>query len=237
MRAAITFVGILIWYPLQAVLITRLLHGAWRRFPLIFLFVIAELLVAVAEFPSVWAYYHGLPEAVSWRVSLYQRAEIFTQFLIFAVVLSLIFRATSSLQSRVLIQSGFLFGAALFVGISFLAHYDPRTNTGMWMTPWTRDLNVCATVLDLALWVLLMARREKDGRLLLLSGALGIQFTGQAMGNSLRTLAAGHHIRWLSLTGAIMVLAAGLIRIYIWGRAFRTAPDPRQPRVAAPAGI
>jgi hypothetical protein len=73
---------------------------------------------------------------------------------------------------------------------------------------------------------------------LLLSGALGIQFTGQAMGNSLRTLASANHIRWLSLTGAVLVLAAGLVRINIWGRAFRPVPEARHPHVAAaaPAG-
>ena len=55
------------------------------------------------------------------------------------------------------------------------------------MTPWTRDLNFCSAILDLALWALLIAAREKDHRLLLLSGGLGIQFTGEAIGESTAT--------------------------------------------------
>jgi hypothetical protein len=227
-RAAINLAGVLIWLPLQALVITRLLRGEWRRFPLIFAFVIAEFLVFTAEVPTVWArVLYGTPETINWRVLFYQRGEVFKEFFTFIVVLSLINRATAQLQSRKLMRAACVVGAILFVGISFLIHHNPNTNVGTWMTPWTRDLNVGATVLDLALWFLLLARRDQDSRLLLLSGALGIQFTGAAIGDCLRYLATPHHISWLSMTGGIIVMASGLVRVYIWARAFRKAPEPR----------
>ncbi len=226
MRAAINLIGILIWYPLQILVIARLLRGEWRRFPLIFSFVIAELLVAVAELPTVWAsVVYRTRATLTWRAEFYQRVEVFQEFFTFVLVLSLIYRATAHLQSRKLMRATCVGGAVLFVGISFLIHYNPSTTfVGTWMTPWTRDLNVGTTILDLALWFLLLGKRDRDHRLLLLSGALGIQFAGEAIGNSMRSLATRQH-PWPSMTGGMIVVASGLIRVYIWARAFRLAPE------------
>ena len=225
MRAAINLVGALLWFPLNALVITRLLRAEWRRFPLIFAFLITEFLVAVAQFPTVWArVLQGTRETISWRVLFYQRGEVLLEFFTFIVVLSLIYRATAQFQSRKLLRAGCVLGAVLFVGISFLIHYNPNIIVGEWMAPWERDLNVGTTILDLALWSLLLGRREKDHRLLLLSGALGIQFTGEAIGNSMRTLATQQH-PWPSRVGGIIVVAAGLVRVFLWARAFRPAPE------------
>jgi hypothetical protein len=225
MRAVINLTGALIWFPLQALVISRLLRGEWRRFPLIFAFLIAEFLEAVAAFPTVWArVLYNTRETIDWRVLFYQRAEVLLEFLTFIVVLNLIYRATAQLESRNLMRAACVLGATLFVGISFLIHCDPNTNVGTWMAPWTRDLNFGATILDLALWSLLFARRKKDHRLLLLSGALGIQFTGSAIGHALRSLATRQR-PWPSMTGGIIVVASSLVRVYLWARAFRLAPE------------
>lgn len=226
MRAAINLIGALIWFPLNALVITRLLRGEWRRFPLIFAFVITEFLVAVAEFPTVWSsVFHRTRQTLDWRALYYQGAEVCLEFFTLILVLSLIYRATAHLRSRRLLRAACVAGAVLLVGVSFLIHYNPNTIVGEWMTPWTRDLNVGSTILDLALWFLLLAQRDRDNRLLLLSGALGIQFTGSAIGNALRSLATRRH-PWPSMTGGVIVVAAGLVRVYIWARAFRQAPEP-----------
>ena len=104
----------------------------------------------------------------------------------------MIYYATSKLAPRRIVRLGLIAGAVLFAGISFLVHYHPVPNMsyGLWATPWTRDLRVCAAVLDLALWAMLIASREKDQRLLMLSCALGIMFAGEAVGESLRNLAS-----------------------------------------------
>jgi len=216
----------LVWFWLQALVINRMLRGYWRRFPLIFAFVLAEFLVAVAEFPSVWTtLFYRTRDTLSWRALFYERGEVFLEFFTFVVVINLIFRATANLQSNKVLRVGCVVGAILFVGVSFWIHYDPHVTAGLWITPWTRDLNVGTTVLDLALWTLLLAQRQKDSRLLLLSGALGIQFTGAAIGHSLRSLATRQH-PWPSLIGGKLVLITVIIRVYLWARAFRTAPQP-----------
>ncbi len=39
------------------------------------------------------------------------------------------------------------------------------------MTPWTRDLNFGAAILDMGLWALLIGSQRKDRKLLLVTGA------------------------------------------------------------------
>jgi hypothetical protein len=220
-NAALNIVQALIWFWLEAVLITRLLRGNWRRFPLLFAFVIAEFLIAVAQLPTVWAVtFHGTAAARSWSAAIYQRAEVSLEFFTFVLVISLIFRASAHLRSRNVMRLVCVAGAILFVGISFRIHYDPRVNVGLWLTPWTRDLNLCTSILDVALWALLLGRREKDGRLLLLSGALGLEFAGAAMGHSLRSMATHSH-PWPAMAGGKLVVITSILRVYLWGRAFR----------------
>jgi hypothetical protein len=150
------------------------------------------------------------------------------QVLVYAVVMSLIYQATGQLRSRRIVRVSLIAGAILFAAVSFLIHRDPALNTGSFMTPWIRDLNFCSAILDMALWTLLIAAREKDHRLLLLSGGLGIQFTGEAMGRSIRQLALRTRSHAMSLTGAVLILLADLVFLYIWWRALRAAPVRRQ---------
>jgi len=201
MNAALTFAQALIWFWLEAVLITRFLRGDWRRFPLVFTYVVADFLVAAAETPTIWAItFRSTQAARSWGARVYERGEVFLEFFTFVLVISLISRACAGFRSRRLMQAACVAGAVLFAGISFQAHYDSRIVPGLWMAPWTRDLNLGASILDLALWTLLMEQRKKDQRLLLLSGALGIQFAGAAIGHSLRSMATHYHA-WPSMLG------------------------------------
>jgi len=96
------------------------------------------------------------------------------------------------------------------------------------MTPWTRDLNLCSAILDMALWALLIASRDKDYCLLLLSGGLGIRFTGEAIGTSLRQLALSTRSRPLSLSGGVLMVLANLVFLYVWWQAFRRRPSGRR---------
>jgi hypothetical protein len=153
------------------------------------------------------------------------------QVLVYAVVMSLIYQATGKLQTRRIVRASLIVGAILFAGASVLIHRNPALNMGSFMTPWTRDLSFCSTILDLALWALLIASREKDHRLLLLSGGLGIQFTGEAIGTSIVQLALRNRSRTLSLSGGVVMVLADLMFLYIWWQAFRMEPPRRNHRV------
>jgi len=114
-------------------------------------------------------------------------------------------------------------GAVLFAAITFLIHFDRRLNVGEWMTPWTRELNFCAAILDLGLWALLIGMREKDYRLLLLSGGLGIMFTGEGIGESVRQLSQSSHSTTVSLIGNVIIMVSNLAFLYVWRSALRPA--------------
>jgi hypothetical protein len=222
---AIQVIALLVWLPLNLLIIAGLLRGEYRRFPFIFAYVIVELLATAAELPAYWAALSRSPQAVDLQVVIYWMDETIAQVLIFLVVMDLIYRATAKLATRRLLRTGLVVGAILFAAISFLIHYTP-VKRGLWMTPWTRDLNFSAAILDLALWTLLIASREKDHRLLLLSGALGIQFTGEAIGGSVRQLASPHHSQAIALIGSTLVVSADIVRSYIWWRVFQREKSP-----------
>jgi hypothetical protein len=219
--------GWLIGIPLEVLIITALLRGPYRRYPLVFVYMIVTFVITVVEVPIYTEAWFTRAAAV-----LHQAAEVYwvsewvLQVLIFATVLSLIDQATVGSQRRRTMRLGLTIVALLFAGTSFFIHYRPSpVKLGYWMTPWTRDLSVCATVLDLTLWTILIASRQKDRRLLLISGAFGMQFTGEAIGEAIRNLAVPNMVRALSLTGSVVDMLANLACLYVWWRTFRPAPD------------
>jgi hypothetical protein len=90
---------------------------------------------------------------------------------------------------------------------------------GMWMTLWSRDLNFTSAVLDLALWAMLLGSRKRETRLLLLSGGMGIQFTGEAIGQSMR-----EWLPWAFSPGDMLILLVNVACLWIWWQALRTNP-------------
>jgi hypothetical protein len=227
-RFAIQICGLAIGLPLQLLIIGTLLRGGYRRFPFLFAYVIVDFLTTVVEVPSAVGYDRGGQWAASAFPAVFWFNLVVMQVLVYAVVMSLIYQATGQLRSRRIVRVLLIAGAILFAGISYLIHWNPALNTGSFMTPWIRDLNFCSSVLDLALWAMLIAAREKDQQLLMLSGGLGIQFAGEAMGRSIRQLALHTRSHAMSLTGAVLILLADLLFLYIWWQALRAAPVRQQ---------
>lgn len=236
MLLAIDVAKLIIWFPLELLVIATLLRGSFRRFPFILAYVVTEFLVVAAEIPAYWAVYHGDTSATSQRSWLYNLDEFILQVLIFCVVISLIYKATAPLPSRRMVRLSVICGAIVFAGASCLYHYSaPHTKTGTWMTPWTRDLNFCSVILDLALWALLLSAKKKDYSLLLVSGGLGIRFTGEAIGQSLRDLSLQRHSHALSYTGSLLITVVDLLCLFAWWQAFREKSIVRVRAVTSPS--
>src|SRR5450432_3034 len=188
-RFAIYIVSVAIGVPLELLVIGEMLRGGYRKFPLVFAYSILNFLATVVEIPATLAFYRGVAGAARTSADYWWNNEAVFQVLNYLVVMSLIYQATADLKTRRVLRV-FLFAGALLVGgITFCVHYNPALLPGEWMTPWTRDLNFCSAILDMALWALLIGRKEKDERVLLLSGGMGIQFAGEAIGGSIRQLA------------------------------------------------
>ena len=225
MDLAIQVCSYLFGLPLILLTIAAIFRSGPRSYPFAFAYVIALFLATVAELPTSLAYYARQGRTPEAMVYLYWIDEAILQLLIFAVVISLIYSATAKLGSRRLVRLALIAGAVLFVGVSFLAHYSPKGVIGLWMNPWSRDLKFCAAILDVLLWALLVGSRNKDYRLLLLSGGMGVMFAGEAIGESIRQLATTRRVHWMATSGGTLVIISDLLFLYIWWRAFRAVKN------------
>lgn len=220
--------------PLQLLTIHAFLRGAYRRFPVVFLYILACFLTTAAEMPVYLSYYSGNRAAYRVLYRLYWLDEVILQALVYATVMSLLYNATAALEARRIVRMSLVAGALLFAATSFLIRYnsDPET-LSHWMTPWSRDLNLCATILDLALWALLLASKDKDSRLLALSGSMGVMFTGEVIGSSLRNLALryrGSPAIYTTTTniGDALVVLSDLLFLFLMWQTFRREPLPKK---------
>ncbi len=228
MDLALLLCSYLLWCPLEVLATSAVLRAGVRRYPLIFSYLVASFLGAVAQMPATWAYYEGRRANGSGFVHLYWLEEGITDALIFAVVITLIYRASSGLATRRTVRRGLALGSVLYIGISFLIHYQSTSAIGMWMAPWTRDITFCAAILDLALWAMLIGSHSKDSRLLMLSGGMGIMFCGLAIGESLRTIAIHYRSHPIVQAGNAVEQIANIFFLYVWWQTFRREAAERR---------
>jgi hypothetical protein len=208
----------LVGLSLELAIMVVLLRGQWKRYPFVFIYLIGDFLTSVLEIEPSLGYGTGTAAERHTFANLYWVDERIIQVLLFLVVISLVYRATSRLQPRRTLLLLVVGGTLLFAGITLLLHFDSSLRPGKWMTPWTRDMNFFAAILDLGLWAVLIGARQKDYQLLMISGALGIQFTGVAIGQALRYLSLSPLVA--TLTGDFISLA-NIGCLYIYWQAFR----------------
>jgi hypothetical protein len=234
MRAVIQYASWVVGLPLELLIIGVLLRGPYRRYPLLLLYSVALFLTTVIEVSVNQGYFAGLRFGHS-RATYYWIDEGIRQGLLFAVVLSLAYHATYKLRSRNLVRVAIIAGGIALAGVSFLVHHQGQLADGIgqwrWMTLWVRDITFASAILDLAIWALLITGRHKDTQLLLLTGGLGIQFTGDAISESVRALLGS-----LPLSpGDVIEVLTSLAALWIWWQALRPALVPRQAEVALPS--
>jgi hypothetical protein len=152
-----------------------------------------------------------------YRLFFYRNAAI-RQFLLFTVVVSLIDKALEAKPYRFRVR-GFLMTAVVgTIALSYYIHSDTY-KFSLLMTKITRDLMFGSVGLTLLLWSTLIASKKKDDQLLMITGGLGLQFTMEAIGQSLRQLS--QHRPTILLVANILVSVAHLLRLYVWREAFR----------------
>jgi hypothetical protein len=100
------------------------------------------------------------------------------------------------------------------------------------MTQVTRDLSVASTVLTLLLWLVLISSRKKDHLLLMVTGGLGLQFTGEAIAQSLRQMSQHHYAAFVA--GNLIAGGVQLLRLYVWLEAFRRSRSAQEVKKEEP---
>jgi hypothetical protein len=214
---------------LQVYVIALLRRGAYKDYPFAFAYSVVLLLTTVAD-----AVAHAEIVSLSKQAAYfyYYRNEAARQFLLFTVVVSLIERAMQSSQRRGRVRVLLAAVATCAVFVSLTIH--SRSAFGLWMTEVARDLSFGAVVLTLLLWCLLISSRGKDHQLLMVTGGLGLQFTGEAIGQSLRQL-SNHH-QGVLFIGNLLGIMAHLLRLYVWLEAFRRPQAPEKIQVEPAEG-
>lgn len=240
MRAVVQYLLWLAGLPLELLIIGTLLRGAYRRFPILLLYSIALFLTTVVDISVNQAFFAGIRFAHS-RATYYWIDDAIRQGLLFAVVFSLIYLAMQGLQSRNLVRLALIVGGVALACGSFFVHHQGQLGAGAgrwrWMTLWVRDMDFAAAVLDLGLWMLLLASRQRDRQLLLLSGGLGVVFTGEAIGQSLRYLFKSWNLA--VSPGDLVAVATSLAGFWILWQALRrpvSFPMRTSAAVAVPPG-
>jgi len=201
---------------LNFLVIAVLARGSYRQYPFIFAYSLGLFVSTLMQISL-----RALPKA-TWE-NFYWTNEIVLDIMVYCVVIAFIDEAARSSRRKVLQRHWLIASAVLVFVVSYLIRRTPD-HLNLQMTLISRDLNICAAILDLILWSLLAAARRPDRRLMLLSGGLGLQLTGAIMGESIRHLS--RHYRGLLLPGDLMEVGTYLLGLYIWWRALRTAPVP-----------
>jgi hypothetical protein len=198
--------------------ISSLVPEYFKRFPFLLAYCVALFLgtvVAISSrvdqgfsrsrlnFSETTARYYWITDAV-------------LQFLVFCIVISLIHQSLEHSPQRARVGRWLIAGALIVTGASLWLH---RADTlSGWMTLVSRDLNFTAVLLNIVLWFTLISSPKRNTRLLMVSGALGIQFAGTAIGHSLRQFGQA-----VVPFGNVILVLSNLVCLYIWWQTFRLA--------------
>jgi hypothetical protein len=219
MQLAYTACAYLAGLVLDVLVIAALLRNGYRRFPFLLIYLVVDFLTSVIEIQPMLAIITATPEVQHIYTGVYYWNERLIQVLTFLIVISLAYGAVGGGRPRRGLLALLIVGTGAFAGVTFAIHFDAHASSGAWMIPWTRDLNFGAAVLDLGLWAILIGSREKDYRILMVAGGLGIQFTGGAIGQAFRGLL--HSGTAVAVMADVMYLT-NLMCLYIWWQAFRS---------------
>lgn len=218
---AFQWVSWIVAMSLQVLVLSAMLKGAYRQFAFVFAYLVALFLGTVVE---IALFLNGPVTRAS--VRYYWINDAILQGLLFCLVIALIYQSVDR-EKRARVRRWSVAGSLAMLAVSVAAHQGPRV--WLWLTRVSRDISFAAAILDLILWFTLLAKKEKDHRLLMVSGALGIQFTGSAIGQTLRQLSPA-----AVPFGNIVMVVAHSVCLYAWWQTFRerqagaeTGPRPR----------
>jgi len=208
----------------QLLLIATLVRGGYRSFPFLFAYAVATFLATAVEVAAIL----DLMWWSKFTYKYYWINDVILQTLIVLLVLSLVYRSMHEDPRRPFFIRVLALAVLAIAAISLAVYWDQPLNHRM--TDVARNLSFGAVLLNLALWMSLIKHRLPDTRLLMISGALGIQMAGQAIGHSLRQLAIPRRSVALVMTGNVIIAGAHVACLFLWWQVLRR-PEGQVARV------
>ena len=201
---------------LQVLVLHSLRRGALKDYSIVFVYSLILFLTTVFD---GLMFGHVVSMSRAEAGVIFYRNESVRQFMLFAVVISLIDRSLQAYPYRTRVRACLILAMFGAVFVSLQLHRSSSGQFIYWMTQVTRDLSFASVVLTLVLWLILISSHRKDHVLLMVTGGLGLQFTGEAIGQSLRQISQNHIS--LFILGNLIGGVTHLLRLYVWREAFR----------------
>lgn len=208
---------------LQYLVTLALLAGPFRQFTVIFAYILCLSITTVTDI-LMWFDFGNLSHLYH---QYYWTADLLRESALYAVVISLVFHAMPHGRRRAALVRLLISVAFLFWIGSILIYQGPNLNR--WMVKVVRNLSFSSAIATLILWFVLIASDKRNMRLLVITGGLGLQMTGEAIGQSLRQIS-----KQTNLLGGLTMVFAHFLCLYIWWRAFRAPPENTPPPGSTP---
>ena len=210
---------------LQVAVIYAMTRSELRRFIGIFFYLLVLFLTTVADM-SIYLQYGGWPD---WYRQYYFINNTIRHVSAFIAVLSLIFAATAGHPRRQAFR--FKIVLATLAGVAAILFFSPGETFPRYVNQVGRNLSFATALLNVVLWLSLIRSGLADRRLLFVSGGLGLNMAGQAIGQSMLEMGRSS---WLGFFGNLIAIASHMVCLYIWWVAFRRVEVPRE---TAPAPL
>ena len=209
---------IIVGVALQVCVIQSLLVGPRKRYPVLFVYSIILFLITVVD-TTAYFKFKALPKSFA---DYYWTNEVIIKTALFLLVLSFIHMALADDPRKWTVLRGLIACAIAVAAVSAWILYDPK-QINRWMTEVSRNLAFFAAIMNLVLWFALLRRRGGvDSSLLMISGGLGIETTGEAIAQSLRQFSNAQTV-WIP---NLFLIATHLLCLYVWWRALRRQASP-----------
>jgi hypothetical protein len=212
------------------VFILRYLVGrVGKAYPVFFVTTLVLALTSVADLGRLTAFGRSAEFA-----GLYWFNEILRQGFTFLLVISLIYRSLADHPARERVRRWLVIASLIILALAYVLAGGGSLNEKM--TGTMQYLNVTAIALNLILWFSLVRAQKGDRLPVLISGGLGLQATGFALGLSLSQFWRVSKV--FGYLGGYMQAFAGLLCLYVWYRGVREAAgQPASHPLAAPSEL
>jgi hypothetical protein len=200
------------------VLLVVFLFSSFRRYPILFAYSVVYLATTALE--STVAHTIGRNRAI--YSTVYWTDEVLLDLLLFLVVISLVYQAARDNPMAAIFQKMLMAVVAAAVILPFVL-LNPPYFKSHWFNGTSQMLNFGATLMNLALWTVLIGLRRKDPQLLLVSVGVGVAVTGASISYGLRQFLSPD-LFWVPNLFLILTHVAG---VGVWSWAFRPGTKTR----------
>ncbi|MEJ7608955.1 MAG: hypothetical protein WKF37_22440 [Bryobacteraceae bacterium] len=219
MRLLLQWLSWIVGLSLQWLVLSELFAGPWRRFPFLLIYACCLALTTIADIASYYLLGRTHPD----YAASFWAAELIRQSGLYCLVVSLISEVLRPSRSRRILICLIVTAAVVFWGGSLALHHQASLNR--WMTLVTRNLSLCTAGLNLFLWFTLISREPRDLDRLMIAGGLGLQLTGEAVGQSIRGMQLSSSA---TIVGNIVVVLAHFLCLAVWWQALLRMNAPRR---------